>query len=186
MCILGFDTEGWSHQEEAMVWCLRQRCVHIPPTQRYRCLKFTGISLHLIGRHPLGCLKSWHDQMFGSPTYCSGCHLLGMLRRDVTAAERSIGQKLVIKLWAGEVGGHILLLPCFVCLAILFPHKKVRVIFNNLLSWKEWKSRTSVWLWLKCKLNFLPCNVFFQRMFVRLQSHITLNLSAEVSWRSLL
>lgn len=65
----------------------------------------------------------------------------------------------------------------------LFSHEKVRVIFNNLLSSKEQKSRMLLWLWLNCKLSCLPCNVFFQRMFARLYSHITLYLYEEVSWR---
>lgn len=35
---LGFDIEGWRHQEEEMAWCLREHCGYVPPTQLYRCL----------------------------------------------------------------------------------------------------------------------------------------------------
>lgn len=127
-CTLGFDIEGWRHQEEEMACCLREHCVRVPPLQLYRCLKFTGVSpcpgnthQFSVGRHFLWAdISTWvpnvltwtNAGLFGrihkpdviSAACCSGCCLLGVLVRDVTPLGYRIRQKPVIKLWAGEMG----------------------------------------------------------------------------------
>lgn len=159
-----------------MAWCLREHCVPIPPTQLYRCLKFTGVSLRpgnthqfSVGRHFLWAeISTWSPKvltwtnvgLFGrihipdvtSPTCCLGSCLLGVPVRDVTPVGYRVRQKQGIKLWAGEMGvtSH-----CSPPLHLwpLFSHHKVRVIFHNLLSSKEQNVALAV---VELQFNFSP------------------------------